>query len=73
MAVDLARLNENLLMPTGLAVQPVEGNETLQGWSQVCALGFQEYCQIDQYAWLPEHQQGSGYHGILGNPPSGVT
>jgi ribosomal protein S18 acetylase RimI-like enzyme len=40
MAVDLANLNENPPMPSGLTIQRVTDDETLKQWSQVCAAGF---------------------------------
>jgi len=40
MAVDLAKLQEDLPMPGGLTVQRVTDDETLKQWSRVFALGF---------------------------------
>lgn len=40
MAVNLANLNEDLPMPSGLTVQRVTDDETLKQWSQICATGF---------------------------------
>jgi ribosomal protein S18 acetylase RimI-like enzyme len=40
MAVDLANLNESLLMPSGLTVRQVKDDVTLKQWSYVCAAGF---------------------------------
>jgi ribosomal protein S18 acetylase RimI-like enzyme len=41
MAVGLAKLDENVPMPTGLTVRLVEDNETLKQWCQVFVTGFE--------------------------------
>ena len=40
MAVDLANLNENLPMLSGLSVQRVTDDKTMKQWCQVCTAGF---------------------------------
>lgn len=40
MAVNLANLNENVPMPSGLTIQRVTDDETLKKWCQICATGF---------------------------------
>ena len=56
MAVNLANLNENLPMASGLIVQRVTDDETLKQWSQICAKGFgmpdfvgDAFCDFMQY------------------------
>jgi len=78
MAVDMDVLSENLSLPVGLKIVPVEDEETLRKWIHVASIGFgtsleEESAWFDFFKFAAYGPPFRTYLALLNNEPVGTS